>query len=519
MLSSTHKKVKTTDTSHSCSTPAGNGDEDFDKVKKYLLNCPLVSSDHPAIRAAVAAIDKEQQRMERDRKLQQKFAQGKSSTVVSASTTLEDGVVVVERGPMSPSSSPSPFSQPSSSVQPDSDDVDEMMEWQDVQEKEKDAWDDDDDLNTSGSFLGKNLAKLSIDSIAEQNIKLHAPLAAIAVAFHASLRSDLLDFCCTGVPEDPSTLKGGFAPPVRELPKTQFLPRAWDEKPRRIALRYRNAATGAMILTVELGVGGVDGVNGGGTDSMVTVRWQPANSKEEPSSQTLSFLLSDHINLDSWNAALKTTSSVSPALHYKSLALLLSNFCRTFDLGAIYEGRMEESTHASIPANGPTTTTTTLPLIQKSDLVPPVSTTVPPVIPPVGMSDRPNFKYEVPTTFYEAFPGLHRPLGPHGDFAGDLLPSGLLDPRVPHDGRMGGNLMGPNHPMFQGRDGDHFGIPIGGPGTMQPRFDPIYPDVVDFPHGPPSNTIGRRSNRPSRSGEPNPDHLPPPNSFGNNMFL
>ena len=75
---------------------------------------------------------------------------------------------------------------------------------------------------------------------------------------------------------------------------------------------------------------------------------------------------------------------------------------------------------------------------------------------------------------------------------------------------MGGNLMGPNHPSFMG--GGHPGV-MGGAGTMQPRFDPMHPPgVLDIDiHGNP------RRGRQSRSGEPNPDHLPPPNSFGD-MF-
>ena len=74
--------------------------------------------------------------------------------------------------------------------------------------------------------------------------------------------------------------------------------------------------------------------------------------------------------------------------------------------------------------------------------------------------------------------------------------------------------MGPNHPMFAGGGGVH-GPPLGGPGSMQPRFDPFYPPGVDPDD---INNGNPQRNRPSRSGEPNPDHLPPPNSFGNDMF-
>ena len=119
--------------------------------------------------------------------------------------------------------------------------------------------------------------------------------------------------------------------------------------------------------------------------------------------------------------------------------------------------------------------------------------------------------------------------GTHGDFAGDLLPAtGLQDPRFHgtggmHDGRMGGNLMGPNHPMFSPASGGYPGPGMGGggPGSMQPRFDPVFPSHLG--RGPPPPGGRRPYNNPSRSGEPNPDHLPPPNSLGGsdygNMYM
>merc|ERR1719498_2313426 len=121
-----------------------------------------------------------------------------------------------------------------------------MMGWQDVAAKK----DDDDDGADGISFLGKQLSRVVIDSISENNVKVKSPVAAIAVVFHASLRSDLLGFSCTGVPEDPSAKKGGFAAPVLELPKSQFLPANWDSKPEKVALRYRKDGTGALVLVV-----------------------------------------------------------------------------------------------------------------------------------------------------------------------------------------------------------------------------------------------------------------------------
>lgn len=113
---------------------------------------------------------------------------------------------------------------------------------------------------------------------------------------------------------------------------------------------------------------------------------------------------------------------------------------------------------------------------------------------------------------------------------------------MPGRGMLGGNtgnLMGPNHPVFAPGGGlrqqqtpqppwQRGGLPIGGPGTMQPRFDPLMPpgigEPLPLPPGsgggaPPSfgPLDGRRRPIP---GEPNPDHLPPPNAFGSSsMFM
>lgn len=463
MSKSAPKKPKTADES-----------DDFEAVKRYLLECPHVNKNSPAIKAALEGIEREEKRRERDAKLHRKFAKetslatGSPSASASINSNLSDSLVVVDKG------SPPPLNS----------DSDEMMGWQDVAAKK----DDDDDGADGISFLGKQLSRVVIDSISENNIKVKSPVAAIAVVFHASLRSDLLGFSCTGVPEDPSAKKGGFAAPVRELPKSQFLPANWDSKPEKVALRYRKDGTGALVLVVLEEA-----------ERKVHVKLQPASSKEPPA-QSLEFALEEHVNLDSWNAALKVSSSISPALHYKSLAVLLTKFCQTFDLGAVDEA---EETAAASPYVDNTAQFHAEPHILKSGFVSPQ-----PV--PGITSHRPQqWKQGVPTTIDQAFPN---PRLPRGDFGDDLAPAGLRDPRFADPpGRVGGNLMGPNHPMFQG--GGIHGPPLGGPGSMQPRFDPFYPPGVD-----PDMEGNPRRNQKHRSGEPNPDHLRPPNSFGHDMF-
>eukprot|EP00429_Kryptoperidinium_foliaceum_P024989 CAMPEP_0176147420 /NCGR_PEP_ID=MMETSP0120_2-20121206/75150_1 /TAXON_ID=160619 /ORGANISM="Kryptoperidinium foliaceum, Strain CCMP 1326" /LENGTH=510 /DNA_ID=CAMNT_0017484033 /DNA_START=24 /DNA_END=1555 /DNA_ORIENTATION=+ len=365
--------------------------EEFELVKKYLMECPHVPPDHPAIKAAVTAIDKEFNARERDRKLQMKFSQSKTQKMPGQSADkLDDSVVVVDR-----TSSSSP---PTTAQRQDS--ADDDMEWQDVEEKEKEASGDET------SYLGKLLAKAAVDAIFEHKAKAKTPVQAIALIFHAALRSDHLGFQCTGLPE--ATTKGGFAPPVRELPKSQFLPANWDASKNQVALRYRKPGTNALVLRVEEG-----------DDQQIIVCLEPASNKE-PSSQNLTFSLGDHINMDSWNAALKNAPAVAPTLHYKSLASLLTNFCRTFDLGPVNEGISPQEVNAALYVDN------NLPQ-SKSEFIPARPMAVPPV---GGSSMRPDYRTQVPSTLGEAFPGMN-PLRVGGDFSGDLAPAGIGDLRFP----------------------------------------------------------------------------------------
>jgi PI31 proteasome regulator N-terminal len=530
------KKPKMSLESKKNSDEAVTINRDFDFVKEYLLQCPDVPRDSPAIKCALDAIEKEKQRHIRDVKLQTKFggiastADGRATEVAvggNSTSTLSDGDVVVVENMGSHASA-----DPSRARDLTTEDDQDSMEWQDVQQQKEDDEEDDpivsagsdilDNQDSSflyqdSSFLGKELTKVSIDAIAYHHVHVSSPVAAIAVALHASLRSPVLGFACTGIPEDPKSTGGGFAPPVRELPKNQFLPLHWENDPNSISLRYRKNGTGALVLKVS-------------SDATMSVKVTlgPANSKEPPA-RSMIFSQSTYVNLDSWSAALKATggkiTKVAPSLHYKGLAGMLSSFCRTFDLGAVVDSEdadmevpyMDNTVVYGKSAGPPPTNTAARP--SPSD--PPG---VQPVLPargeiPAGVGWKEG---RVPATLDEAFPDARRQPFPGGDFADDLLPAGLQDPRFMRGGRgqgMGGNLMGPNHPMFSG-DGFGGGLdgpPIGGPGSMQPRFDPFYPPVIDD-----GQSAGRdRRQRPSRTGEPNPDHLPPPNSLGggDNMFL
>jgi hypothetical protein len=459
-------------------------EDEYKAVKRYLLECPHVRSDHPAIKAALEGVNKEQARQERDLKLQMKFAQvSKQTTTTSPTSSISDDVVVVAS---------------TSTAFPD-----EIMEsdWQDVADTTKTGGDEDDGT----SFLGRELAKIAIEAISSHKVKVKSPVTSIALVIHASMRSDLLEFACTGIPED-ETKNKGFAAPVRELPKSQFLPPGWDASNNSVTLRYRKNGTGATKLLVSQ----VEE----DTTNKIQVQLIPASSKEPPT-QTLTFSIKDHINLDSWSAALKSSPNVTPSLHYKFLPLLLTNFCRTYDLGSVMEEEtMPPYVDNTIPvASLPSGSNSNATPIFKSDFVIPTVPNVPDIA-NTGRIDKPwQDGRGVPATLDQAFPMNYRHF-PGGDFADDLNPGGLRDPlRMTGRDRMGGNLMGPGHPQFMG--GGPAGGMMGGPGSMQPRFDPMHPPGIDIGN----DANPRRTNRPSRTGEPNPDHLPPPNSFGGNMYM
>jgi len=499
-------------------------EDPFAIVKQYLLDCPHLPANHPVIKAAIEGVEKEEKKQERDAKLQRKFAQSvstastnsngatsnstKSTSTKKNNSALSDGVLV-----MAP---PSSANSEKGMVGAEVDDAIMESEWQDVEPTTS----DDDDTNAiknnnespaeDSSYLGRELAKSAIDKISEHRITVSTPLSAIALVIHAALRS--LDFSCTGIPEASNS---GFAAPVRELPKSQFVPQRWDTLNRKLVqLRYRKDGTGAIKLIVRLEKSSEN------DQDKVQVQLVPANSQEPPS-QTLTFAVEEHINMDSWKAATAKTKKIAPALHFKFLPILLTKFCQMYDLGSPDDDKGEtnsipyvDNTITTNILNRPRTTSTTT-----------TSTTIPtpPQSVPVAVS-QPWQNGHVPSTLDQAFPQIA--VGTNqGHFAGDLAPAGLRDPlrMGGGSGRMGGNLMGPNHPHFMGGVGVGPGMMgpggggmMGGPGTMQPRFDPVLPPgAVDI------GVDGKPlRNRPSRSGQPNPDHLRPPNSFaGDSMFM
>lgn len=478
-------------------------ESDYDVLRQYILDCPHLKPDNEVIKAALAAID----RKERDEKLQKKFAAEKQET--TSATAAKTNSVTDKRNISSKEDEEWEDVNPGTfdSNHRHNESRNENGNCQEDVEIIDNNMDDD-----SSSWLGKQLAEGAIADMAEYQAKARSPLASIAMALHAAMRSETLGFACTGIPAEKATC--GFAAPVRELPKTQFLPKEWDkhacnnnQSQNRVILRYRKNGVGSVLLIVEC------------TDSEdVTVKLMPTNIPEGES-QLISFPLDQHINLDSFRQAYAHNGSfgIQPALHYKGLSSLMTNFAKTFDLGTIQDEKAELAT-ASASSDQPFVNNLPPPNIGHDP-----STSNRPSFPPPILVGNPTRPYDDRGPRIDSTFPLHRPTV--GDFSGDLLGPGLDPLRVGGTPDNMGNLMGPNHPNFRG--GGMSGVGQNSGFGMRPRFDPFGPPggptEIHPPPAPgnvPPGNPPPGNRRPGGSGEPNPDHLRPPNSLGNNhMFL
>jgi hypothetical protein len=242
----------------------------------------------------------------------------------------------------------------------------------------------------------------------------------------------------------------------------------------------------------------------------VKVSLTPTNSSTEPVHESWEFVLSDYVNLESWSRAAKDAGrmGVLPALHYKSLSGLLSQFCHRFDLSP---AELDSDNHlpyvdTSIPVVPLQTTRIASEPWRNGSSLPRNPDAMDDVNDEDNIARRQDGQYNPYTTprLETAFP-LNRPHRPL-DFGSDLWPGGAPWP----GGDVGnpGMLMGPNHPAFDPTGMNPTGLNPPGLG-MRPRFDPYGP-----PGGP---TEGPRRAPPGGHGNPNPDHLPPPSNY--NAYL
>jgi hypothetical protein len=610
--------------------------QEVEKLRRHLLRCSDVAPSSLAMQSCLKALETQRDKIVRDEKLRQKFANGTSTVTTSASTVAveagasnsayDSSAVMVERERKRPVSAADPdeedwqdvaasssrgnsprpprFSSTGSNTADDDDD-DEAMRVDNEEEL-------DNNNQDANSMIGKSLSQAAVSTLAAAQVAVHTPLSLLAVALHSALRYEILDFQCTGIPPTAKE-SAGFAPTIRALPKNVFLPKYWEADASvctttgdsgtvaslgHVNLRYRkHDLQGPVVLHVALlqrlvgpDMESVPSLlsnylkkNGAQTAFVwekmsvadmeklqVQVSFGPPQSngmvQANDLTQAWTFPLGQHVNIASFSAARKAAAAASkgipPSLHYKSLAKLFTSFIHQFDLGSVQDCPTMASSDAylnkvaqdMVQQAVDNTTSTIGTSTQMKDTPQPPSNSfatkpmkvfAPPLTQqpfvdrgicddPLRVPDRPLIQ----TTEFITDPRRYN--HPGGDFGDDLAPGGFGP--LPNSGGLappgsGGNLMGPNHPAFRGGDYDNsnslgggdFNNPggVGGLG-MRPRFDPFGP-----PGGPtdPDNGGGlcpdpRRGNgngrgrmRGQRGGNPNPDHMRPPNDFGGNMFM
>ena len=496
----------------------------LEAIRAHVSSAPGVPPGGPAALAARAAIDGEIRRARRDRKLRARFAKEKArneAAMMIAEDTDEEGWQDVAPDEASPAAAAAAPASASSAV-----DLTGSGEFVPGGGSSADA-------DAAFSPLGRTLADLVAKSVAASGVRVASPLAAAALAVHAALRTDELGFRCTGVPEDDDDNgeggrkmkklagKGGFAAPIRELPWSRLVPDGWDARAAsrgEVSFRYRKDGLGATVLRVTL-LPDADG-------SVVRVELSSTSTPEPLSAPPAGFTfpLTRHVNLDGLGAAIASERArtgetgqvrVGPVLHYRDLAGLMTSLVRSFDLGAVGDGEGGPGSRRGAPISAP--------VVAPAPMPAPIPTPA-----PVGGRNPAPWPFGG-VADHLLGPSISRPRGgPGGDFAGDLAPGGIVDPR---GGGGGLGLMGPNHPAFHGDRGGGFvgdgydggiggGNPripphIGGRGMM-PRFDPYLPPGVGPVPGRGGRGRGRDLGR--EGGDPNPDHLLPPGGLGGDMF-
>lgn len=541
-------------------------------------NDVLLSPNSVALKAAIAGLDKELGRLEREERLVKKFTANNevgsaTSTAAAAASKkrAEDDADIMEYVQMTKEDAAGgnndDVAMMDDSVKGDDDEWEEAnpspaKKYQRQEEKQQ--------MEDESEAICQKLASSAVARIANANIKVATPLSALGLALHTAL-VELTDenskdaiFKCTGVPDVGVTSQflgvtikgakggGGFAPPVRELPRGQLVPSKWEENADGdegvISFRYKcgkevystNSGHTNDSTTVYLALQLLHG-----SEVLVIFGSLPKDKSEKK--QQLKFSLGQHVNLDGFQAAKAKNGSaavlVSPSLFYISLSELLLKFNSAFGALIPAERRCDESGIEMMPMNVGQPELDTMPEI------PSVKTTTTnlkaarPNGPPGGAAVDPLNNTTDPLRVMDS----HR-RDKHGDFEGDLLPGGP-QPGGLHGmpNRGAGSQVGPNHPMFDrtfgddvdgynnydefdggfGDGGGSFGIPGVGDMGMRPRFDPFGPPGGPTEPGRGRNFPGRgsrlgrgrgrggrggrgRGAPPGGFGNPNPDHMTPP---------
>lgn len=568
--------------------------EEINALKKYLLshipstplppNNLLLSPKSIALKAAVAGLDKELGRLEREERLVRKFTNentvygsGSRAGISSARvhTKNEDDDVAMEYVKMTKEDAAADGEGGNVAAERENDDEDDWEEAKADLSKKKPSLTDSQDFHHE---IAQKWSSATISRIAKTDVRVDTPIGALGLALHAALveltasgsKKTEQMFRCTGVPdnaiisqflgEDKKTAGGGgggggFAPPIRELPKGVLMPSKWEDTAKQqdaqlIAFRYK---CGQDVYTTSSGP-----TNDSTTLYLVLHQFDsssvrvcfgpmPAMTKGSKTTNSNQFQLplTQHINLDGFQASKsKSSSAVQPSLFFISLPELLLQFGSAFGLLSVMQLSFGEGTDAMAEVGLDTVTDAS---VSMKDISSDMLVGHPAVTSATKVDFRPDIPPDGPAVDVDPLRVMdsHTGMRRRGDFEGDLLPGGIHPgiPAGPAPPSFGGSQVGPNHPMFDrsfGEDDDlyngqgsfggsygppSFGIPgVGGSGgSMRPRFDPYGP-----PGGPTEPGRGGRGGRgrfgsgrgrggrgrmpPGGFGDPNNDHMQPPNS-------
>eukprot|EP00584_Thalassiosira_punctigera_P023632 CAMPEP_0172575890 /NCGR_PEP_ID=MMETSP1067-20121228/137442_1 /TAXON_ID=265564 ORGANISM="Thalassiosira punctigera, Strain Tpunct2005C2" /NCGR_SAMPLE_ID=MMETSP1067 /ASSEMBLY_ACC=CAM_ASM_000444 /LENGTH=583 /DNA_ID=CAMNT_0013368545 /DNA_START=181 /DNA_END=1932 /DNA_ORIENTATION=- len=561
-------------------------------LKSYLLsqvpttplppNDVLLSPNSVALKAAIAGLDKELMRLEREERLVKKFTTGNEAVAAGGGAagkngkgTDDDDAADMEYVKMTKEDAAAAAATDAGQDDVAMGDEKDDEEWEEADPspaKKHPRQEEGPSRRCDAEIVCEKLASLAVSRIANAKAKVDTPLGALGLALHVAL-AELTDdgdrgeavFRCTGVPDASVTGRllgiapkkgkggggGGFAPPIRELPRGQLAPPKWEENAETrvdggggmIAFRYKcgkevysnNSGHTNDATTVYLALHLLSG-----TDVAVTFGTLPS-SKDKTDAKQLKFTLGQHVNLDGFAAA-KTKSgggSVPPSLFYVSLSDLLTKFSSLFGLLASMQKQEGSLSGMQIVTNA---------AVQSLPSIPSKAT--------AASTDFDQFRPRLPPVRAAADSADVTNIDPlrvvnsqrRGDFDADLLPGGPQPGGLHQLPPGGGSHVGPNHPMFDrtfgdedyggsyddfgggfGSGGGSFGVPgVGGGMGMRPRFDPYGP-----PGGPTEPGRGRgqfpgrgsrlgslRGGRGGRGGRgrvppggfgtPNPDHMTPP---------
>jgi hypothetical protein len=343
---------------------------ELDAVRQYLL-----SNDHPfptnhiGIVAALNGIDTEMKRRLRDTKLQQKFKTATSSSSSNSniiynsnntSSTMESDYYEIDVTKINAATS-SPQQRQLTNRNEFNNNNDMMTnttmtdDWQDVTEDDvmvvtntaSDGTNQNHDGPTTATENASaarddDMTKITKDvvtTLASHNVVCSSPVSALAVVLHIIL-VQYSNVVCTGVPDDDdSASRGGFAPPIRDLPVGQLLPLRWEDHVTttgKIQFRYRKVGYGTIVLSV---------VKEDSTEPSIRITLKSTNNNEVK--DPLCITISEHINLLSWETAKKSShvTKIPPVLHYKGLAIFLRTFMENVNVSNSFESNVPSNDH------------------------------------------------------------------------------------------------------------------------------------------------------------------------------